>query len=91
MINVGNIKGSAAQAKPLIIGKDIVYVHTDIVQVTNEDGKPIDNLFSYNEVQYDKDEYLKLMIDENQKSANDITDLQLALAEMYELTEGGTN
>lgn len=91
MINVGNIKGSAAQAKPLIIGKDIVYVHTDIVQVTNEDGKPVDNLFSYNEVQYDKDEYLKLMIDENQKSANDITDLQLALAEMYELAEGGTN
>ena len=91
MINVGNVMGSAAQAKPLIIGKEIVYVHTNITPVKDMNGDIIDNLFSYDEVQYDKDEYLKIMIDKNEKLINDITDLQLALTEIYELTEGGTN
>lgn len=91
MIDIGNVRGSAAQAKPLIISRDTVYVHTNIEQVTDTDGNVIDNLFSYDEIQYDKDEYLKMVIDDNQKATSDITDLQLALTEMYELTEGGTN
>jgi hypothetical protein len=56
MKDMGIIQGSAAQAVPLIIGKDTVYVHTDITPVEGEEG-----LFQYHEVQYDKDEYIKLM------------------------------
>lgn len=91
MKDMGNVQGSAEQAKPLIVGKDTVYVHTNIVQMEDTEGNLIDNLYSYDEVQYTINEYLKLVIDENNKATSDITDLQLALAEIYELTEGGTN
>ena len=56
MKDMGIIQGSAAQAVPLIIGKDTVYVHTDITPVEGEEG-----LFQYHEVQYEKDEYIKML------------------------------
>lgn len=63
MIDVGIVQGSAAQAVPLVIGKDTVYVHTDIKKIeTDYEGRPIDNLYEYHEVQYDKLEYLGLQI-----------------------------
>ena len=54
MKDYGRVRGSKEQAKPLIIGKDTVYVHTDIVDVE-------DNQCEYNEVQYGKDEYIQLL------------------------------
>ena len=60
MKDMGIIQGSAAQAVPLIIGKDTVYVHTDITPVEGEEG-----LFQYHEIQYEKDEYIKLMAEQN--------------------------
>ena len=61
MKDVGIIQGSAAQAVERIIGKDTVYIHTDIEPVTEDaEGNPVDNLFQYHEVQYDKDEYIEL-------------------------------
>ena len=51
---IGMVQGDIEQARPLVVGKDTVYVHTDIVPIT-------DTLFSYNEIQYDKDEYIELM------------------------------
>jgi hypothetical protein len=54
MKDMGIVQGSAEQAQPLIIGKDTVYVHTVIVQ--GEDG-----LYQYHEIQYDKDEYIKVL------------------------------
>lgn len=71
MRDMGIIKGSSAQAKKLIVGKDTVYVHTDIVEL--EDG-----MHQYHEVQYDKDEYIELL-------DSQLTDTQLALCEIYEL------
>ena len=53
MKDMGIVQGSAAQAVPLIVGKDTVYVHTDITPVEGEEG-----LFQYHEIQYDKDEYI---------------------------------
>ena len=61
MKDMGIIRGSGVQAVPLIVGKDTVYVHTDITQVTEDaEGNPVDDLYQYNEVQYDKDEYIEL-------------------------------
>lgn len=60
MKDMGIIQGSAAQAVPLIIGKDTVYVHTDITPVEGEEG-----LFQYHEVQYDKDEYISKLTNED--------------------------
>lgn len=87
MKNMGRVRGNAKQARPLVIGKSTVYVHTDITPV-ERNGKVIENLFSYNEVQYDKDEYIEIMAQQNEKLNNDIIDTQLALCEIYE-TIGG--
>jgi hypothetical protein len=61
MKDMGIVQGSGVQAVPLVVGKDTVYVHTDITKVdTDSEGKPVDDLYEYHEVQYDKDEYIKL-------------------------------
>lgn len=51
MVDNGIVMGSEAQAKPLIISVDTVYVHTDIVKIN-------DNLYRYHEIQYTKNEYI---------------------------------
>jgi len=77
MKNYGRVRGSKEQAKPLIIGKDTVYVHTDIVDVE-------DDQCEYNEVQYGKDEYIKLIGEKNQALEVQLTETQLAITEIYE-------
>lgn len=84
---IGTVQGNSEQAKALVIGKDTVYVHTDIVPV-EKDGKIVEDLFSYTEVQYGKDEYIELMAQQNKQLGNDLLDTQLALCEIYE-TIGG--
>lgn len=84
---IGTVRGNSEQAKALVIGKDTVYVHTDIVPV-EKDGEIVEDLFSYTEVQYGKDEYIELMAQQNEQLGNDLTDTQLALCELYE-TIGG--
>lgn len=84
---IGTIQGNSEQAKALVIGKDTVYVHTDIVPV-EKDGKVVEDLFSYTEVQYDKDEYIELIAQQDEQLGNDLTDTQLALCEIYEAIGG---
>lgn len=85
MKDMGIVFGSAEQAIPLIIGKDTVYVHSDIQQILEDkDGKPVTNLFQYHEIQYDKDEYIKIIAEKNQSLKQQLTDTQLALCEFYE-------
>ena len=79
-----NVQGSLQQAQPLIVNKDTVYVHTNIVQATDEDGNVVDNLYVYDEVQYTKDEYIQIMAEKNETLERDLTDTQLAIAEIYE-------
>jgi len=85
--NVGTVRGNSEQAKPLVVGKDTVYVHTNITPV-EKDGELVDDLFSYDEVQYDKDEYIELMAQQNAELNESVTDTQIALCEIYE-TLGG--
>jgi hypothetical protein len=85
MKDMGIVFGSAEQAVPLVIGKDTVYVHSDIQQILEDkDGKPVTNLFQYHEIQYDKDEYIRVIAEKNQSLEQQITDAQLALCELYE-------
>lgn len=86
MKDMGIITGSENQAQPLIVGVDTVYVHTDIKPVTKDaEGKDVEGLFQYHEVQYDKDEYIHLMSEKNASLEKQVTDTQLALCEVYEL------
>ena len=62
MKDMGIVQGSPEMAVPLIVGKDTVYVHTDIQQVQDAEGKLV---WQYREIQYDKDEYIRLMAEKN--------------------------
>lgn len=84
MKEIKNVQGSSQQAQPLIVNKDTVYVHTNIVQATDEDGNVIDGLYVYDEVQYTKDEYIKLISDKNETLEKEVIETQLALCELYE-------
>jgi hypothetical protein len=67
----GIVRGEAEQAKPVIIGKDTVYIHTNIKEYDKLDseGNKIGVGFEYNEVQYDKDEYLNMLATESNSAA----------------------
>lgn len=84
MKEIKNVQGSLQQAQPLIVNKDTVYVHTNIVQATDKDGNVVDGLYVYDEVQYTKDEYIQIMAEKNETLERDLTDTQLAIAEIYE-------
>lgn len=86
MIDVGVIRGSESQAKPLIVDVDTVYVHTNIEQVTTDaEGNTVEGLYQYNEVQYTKDEYIHLLSEKNISLEAEITSTQLALCDVYEM------
>lgn len=73
---MGIVHGSAAQAQPLIVGKDTVYVHTDIQQITQDvEGNPVENLYQYREIQYDKDEYIAFIAQTAQETDTALTAL----------------
>ena len=65
MINKGIVRGSAQQAIPLIIDKDTVYVHTNIHTVEVDDIEETRIEYEYNEVQYTKDGYIKLVTEQS--------------------------
>lgn len=48
---IGTIHGSAQQALPVVIGKDTVYIHSNIQPVGN-------GLYQYDEIQMTLDEYV---------------------------------
>lgn len=88
MKHIGIVQGNSEQAQELVIGKDTVYVHTNITPVEKE-GKIVEDLFSYDEIQYGKDEYIAIMAAQNAELNTSVLDTQLALCEIYEAI-GGT-
>jgi len=86
MKNYGIVHGGAEQAIPLVVGKDTVYVHTNITKLEpdpNDEFAPAD-LYSYEEIQYDKDEYIGLISNKNDVLESQLTDTQIALADVFE-------
>ena len=88
MKNYGIVHGSAKQAVPLIIGKDTVYVHTNIIKLEpdhNDEFAPAD-LYSYEEIQYDKDEYIGLISKKNDALEGKVTTQDAVINElMFEI------
>lgn len=80
------VYGHTEQAQPLVVGYDTVYVHTNIEQVlTDSEGNPVTDLWKYHEVQYTKDEYIAFLSAQNSALESSITDIQLAICELYEM------
>ncbi len=74
MRNIGTIQCTTPWAVPVVVGVDTVYVHTNIVQITEEiNGRVSDNLWSCDEIQYTKDEYILVqnqLIEDNALTSN---------------------
>ena len=85
MIKLKNVIGSKEASKELIIGKDTVYIHTNIrLYVDKKDDKEEkSDLYIYDEVQMSKDEYLEMFkdnVDQATSLSNDrITDIESAI------------
>ena len=86
MIKLKDVIGSKEASKELIIGKDTVYIHTNVRPY--EDKNEIDkekksDLYIYDEVQMTKDEYLEMFkdnVDQATSLSNDrITDIESAI------------
>lgn len=84
MRDMGIVQGSATQAVPLVVGFDTVYVHTDIEPVPPDEERDNEGLYQYREIQYDKNEYIRLMSEKNAEVEHQLIDVQLALVELYE-------
>lgn len=81
MREIKNVYGSEECAKPLIIGKDTIYVHSNIRQETISDelGDRIE--WIYDEIQYGKDEYIKVITEKSNELENNINDINTALTQ----------
>lgn len=86
MIDYGIVK-STVKPESIKIDEYSVWVNTDIRSIEEEIDSEVFTGYSYHMVQYDKDEYLEMQIAENAALAEQITDTQLALCELYENLE----
>ena len=86
MIKLKNVIGSKEASKELIIGKDTVYIHTNIRPYEDKNDEKSD-LYIYDEVQMSLHEYLEMkekeltMLSNTQSSNEDL--LQEIILEMY--------
>lgn len=76
---------SAVKPLEIELTETKVFVATDIEQVTvTMDGQEYTE-YEFDLVEYDKDEYIKLISNKNEELEQNLTDTQLALCEVYEM------
>lgn len=75
---------STVSPEPMVIDEFSVWIHSDIVPVEENVGEGIFIGFEFNIVQYNKDEYIKMMAEKNSTIETQLANAQLALAELYE-------
>ncbi|MBA9087461.1 hypothetical protein FHR92_003946 [Fontibacillus solani] len=83
MIEHGKVK-STIEPEPITVDEHSVWVCSNIVPVEEISGEDTFSGFEYDMVQYSKDEYIKIINDKNQSLEAQLTDVQLALVEIYE-------
>ena len=73
MVELKDVHGSKEASAELIIGMDTVYVHSNVRKVTEAgpDGIVPEDMYVYDEIQYEKDEYIKLMADKSAQIESD--------------------
>lgn len=83
MIKLKDVQGSKESAQELIIGKDTVYIHSNIrkMEKTDELNKNED-MYIYDEIQMSKDEYLEKLQKELEVSNNAMADVIMMIGGM---------
>lgn len=76
---------SAVQPLDVEVTQTKVFVASDIqeVEVTMEEETHTE--YEFNLVEYDKDEYIKMISEKNSQLESDVVNTQIALCEVYEL------
>lgn len=64
-----------------------VWVNENISEITVTDENGEHTEYEFNQTQYSKDEYIRLMSEQNKALENELTDTQLAVCEVYEMLE----
>ena len=80
MKNYG-IQHSTVKPASMEITETKVFLYKDITEIQTEDGVQ----YEFDLVEYDKDEYIKIISEKNAALEQQVTDTQLALCEVYEL------
>lgn len=87
MKDYGKVR-STVKPEPVKVDEYSVWKHTDIHMIAENEG--MENEFigwEYHMVQFDKNEFIKMQISENEELSEQITNTQLALCELCENTE----
>ena len=83
MINYGRVK-SITKPEYLVVDEYSVWVSSDVVEIEDVTGEEVFVGYEYDMVQYSKDEYIKLISENNETLKQQLIDTQLALLELYE-------
>ena len=65
-----------------------VFVASNVEQITVQDEEGSHTEYQYDLTEYEKDEYIRIMNDRNETTEAELTDVQLALCDVYELILG---
>lgn len=82
MKRLKNVQGSKESSQELIIGKDTVYIHTNIKKVKetkNDEMKTYEEIYEYDEIQMTKDEYLHFLQDKVDVSTKAMAEIMLLI------------
>ncbi len=85
MVDYGKVR-STVKPESIVIDDYSVWQHTDIQEVSENVGEENEfKGFEFNMVQYTKDEFILQQAAENTSLSQQVTDMQLALCEVYEM------
>ena len=89
MKNHGTVQ-STIEPKAVEITESKVFVASEVTPVDepDTDEQPGFKGYSYNLVEYDKDEYIQMIQDKNTALEDETTQVQVALTEVYEMIGG---
>lgn len=83
MIDYGIVR-STVEPEGKVVDENSVWVNTDITPIQDGDGDEAFTGYEFHQVQYTKDEYIKILDEKNTVLETQITDAQIALVELYE-------
>lgn len=85
MIEIKNVRGTQETVPALEVNIDTVYARTGIVAI----DEPVFKGWQYDEIQYEKNEYIELMGEKNQALEGQVLESKLAMAELIEMIVRG--
>ena len=79
------ITRSMVEPEAIEITETMVYVSTNIHQIQVDIEGDVHTEYEFNLQGYEKDEYIKMMKEQNDALEEDLTSTQLALVDVYEM------